>query len=336
MMWACVGLMVVLWWHAASLFAQTSATTKTVVAGEETPLVEAKEKIEVKAAPRKGTARVDTSGTGNDQIFKLFYAANQTLESTTDEIQYQVGTAATPQKVTLTIQPKPMQLTPQAYEASFKALFVLFVLAVVLESALAVLFNWRPFVETFNARAVRPLVSFIVAYLFVEAFTLDIVTSLINAATTGTHRPSVPGKILTALVLAGGSAGVNNLLVALGYRQKKTPETTAPSPPPDRAWIALRVDRKLAARPVNVFLGARPAAGRPPLVGVIKGSSKPGLRFFLSDPGRFPGYGGHQVPASSEIAIDLVSTDAANNAVEIKWGPHTVAGGAVIDLDFVL
>ena len=30
----------------------------------------------------------------------------------------------------------------------------------------------------------------------------------------------------------------------------------------------------------------------PPLVGIITGSSRPGLRYFLNDPGRYPGYGG--------------------------------------------
>jgi hypothetical protein len=49
--------------------------------------------------------------------------------------------------------------------------------------------------------------------------------------------------ILTAAILAGGSAGVNTMLVALGFREVKTPATIAPRVPPDRAWIALHVER---------------------------------------------------------------------------------------------
>src|SRR5437773_1039830 len=54
------------------------------------------------------------------------------------------------------------QIPDTVFSNSIKAIFVLFVLALVLESALAVIFNWRPFVETFNARATRPLISFVV------------------------------------------------------------------------------------------------------------------------------------------------------------------------------
>lgn len=176
----------------------------------------------------------------------------------------------------------------------FKAVSLLLFLAIVIESALAIIFSWRPFVGTFNARAIRPLISFVVSYLFVETFELDLMTTIVDSMTNAHHATSLSGKILTALVLAGGSAGVNNLLVALGYRQKRTPETETPKPPPTQAWIAIRLARQRAIGQVQVFVGTPPAAGqRPPLVGIIHGTSKPGIRYFLSDPGRFPGYGGH-------------------------------------------
>jgi hypothetical protein len=147
----------------------------------------------------------------------------------------------------------------------------------------------------------------------------------------------LPGTILTALVLAGGSAGVNNLLVALGYREKKTPETVVPKPPQNKAWVAVRLKRKEAVGGVSVFIGTRPAAGgHPPLVGVIGGRSKPGFRYFLSDPGRFPTYGGHQVPANTEISIDLVGVDNGAQVIQRPWGPVTVADGAIIDLELEL
>lgn len=45
------------------------------------------------------------------------------------------------------------------YGGSAKALFALFAIAIVLESGLALIFTWRPFLTTFNSRAVKPLVS---------------------------------------------------------------------------------------------------------------------------------------------------------------------------------
>jgi hypothetical protein len=316
-----------------TLRAQTS--TINVEPGKEIKIAEDKLEIKVTKTPSKGTAAVNPPA-GSDQMFKLLYRANDASEKTTDELEYQIG-GSPAQKVAISIEPKALEFNSKSSQDIFKAVFLLFLLATVIESALALIFNWRPFVETFNARAVRPLVSFLVAYLFVETFHLDLMASIVNSTTTAALEPSPMGKALTALVLAGGSAGVNNLLVALGYRQKQTPETAAPKPPTTQAWIAIRLDRKQAVGQVQVFLGTPLAPNaRPPLVGVIHGSSKPGIRYFFSDPGRFPGYGGHAVPANSDVSIELVGVDTNDQALRQTWGPCAVAGGAIIDLDFKL
>ena len=224
-----------------------------------------------------------------------------------------------------------------AYSGALKAIFVLFVLAIVIESALAVVFNWRPFVETFNARAVRPLIAVAVAFAVVKIFNLDVTTSLINAVSPQTPQapqdPSTTGLILTALVIAGGSAAVNHMLVALGYRELKTPET-APKPPPTKAWLAIRAKRvKAAPGEIEVFLGKQPpGAGMPPRVGTIPGNSGSGLlAYFLSDRGRFPPYGGFEVdPASGPHAVVLRSRGP--EPVEARWGPQDIAAGAIVDI----
>jgi len=56
------------------------------------------------------------------------------------------------------------------------------------------------------------------------------------ASTTG----SDPGMILTALILSGGSSGVNSLMVALGYRERGRGEDVVPKAPENQAWIAAR------------------------------------------------------------------------------------------------
>jgi hypothetical protein len=233
-------------------------------------------------------------------------------------------------------QEKNITLEDQVYEESFKAIFLLFVLAVILESALALVFNWRPFVENLNSRAVRPLVAFIVALFFVWWFDLDIATALVNATTDANHAPSVPGEVLTALILAGGSSGVNTILIALGYRQRKTPETVVAKPPKDKAWIAVRAIRDKAVGNIDVQVNPVEAGGAssPSVAGIIAPKSKRGLMgFFLSDRDRFPGYGGYEVQADKEYQIALRSQDAEGMQLDTKWGPYKIASGAIIDLE---
>jgi len=235
-------------------------------------------------------------------------------------------------------QTTPPQQPPPEEGEVFKTVLVLFMLAVVLESALALVFNWRPFVETFNSRAVRPIVSFLVAYIFVNMFDLDLMTTIVNASvpTSPPRPPGTTGRVLTAMVLAGGSAAVNNVLVGLGFRQRRTPESITPKPPPDKAWIAVRIVRQNVVGPVNVFLGPPPTGGEkhPPIVTVIQGTSHPKLRYFLNDRGRFPGSGGYTVRADSVVQVDVVGVDPSNQEISKTWGPHKVAGDAIIDLDF--
>jgi hypothetical protein len=234
------------------------------------------------------------------------------------------------------------------YPDAFIALVLLFFLAVVLESALAVIFNWRPFVETFNPRAVRPLVAVIVSYFIVDGFKLDLVGSLVEAIRPGGATPASDGfftfsKALTALVIAGGSAGVNSLLIALGYRQIKTPETVAPKPPPDKAWIAVKARRDEAVGPIEVLIGPKPAVegADPPIVGVIPGNSGGGpFSYFLANKGRFPTYGGHTLqPDGTEYVVVLSARSkdpAKTEPVKVKWGPHTFARGAIVDIEITI
>ena len=308
----------------------------TVKAGEDTTLLETKQKVEITKSPGAGVARIESTAAGADQVHKLIYKANATARKAADELEYTLDGSQPAQKLELEIEPKPLEMEPGAHEKIFKAVFLLFMIAVVLESALAILFNWRPFVELFNARAVRPVVTFVVAYVFVETFALDLITTIVNAATSAEHGISPTGKVLTALVLAGGSAGVNNVLIGLGYRQKRTPETATPKPPPDKAWISVRIVRDKAVGPVEVFLGAPVTGKRPPLIAIIQGTSRPALRYFLSDPGRFPGYGGHAVDANSQIEIVVAGLDSNKTPLVKSWGPETVAGGGIIDLEFEL
>ncbi|MGO4123850.1 hypothetical protein AB4Z01_05590 [Inquilinus sp. YAF38] len=223
------------------------------------------------------------------------------------------------------------------YAATAKTLVLLFALAVMLESALACVFRWRPFAEILNPRAVRPLVAFLLSWWLVSYFDLDLVTELVNASS---QRAPIDvnngGQVLTALILAGGSSGINSILVALGFRQVSTP-ATAPKPPPTKAWIAVRAVREPADRgDVDVMIGPMQTLSdttqKPPFVGTIKGKTGLGfLSFFARDRGRFPSYGGFEVDPGSELIVVLKFKER-----QAVWGPHKPGAGAIIDLDLTV
>ncbi|MEI9423438.1 hypothetical protein O7A70_19930 [Mesorhizobium sp. Cs1299R1N1] len=223
------------------------------------------------------------------------------------------------------------------FSGAVKAIFVLFVLALVLESALAILFNWRPFIETFNARATRPLIAFAFSWFVVSMFNLDITTSLVNSVTAHNppFEPGYVGYILTAMVIAGGSAGVNTMLVALGYRELKVPEV-AKRPPPTKAWISIRAIRDVAKTgDIEVFLGKWIDKDTvPPRVGTITGSSKGNIfTFFLKDRGRFPAYGGFEIdPAAGPYFVVLSPAGTPAKADQFTWGQQALAAGGIVDV----
>ena len=168
-------------------------------------------------------------------------------------------------------------------------------------------------------------------------FELDIVTALINASNPDAPKPvNTGGQILTALVLAGGSAGVNSILVALGFRQVTT-QQTQPRPRPDKAWISVRAVRKSGTTSsIDVLIGPEitlASGGKePPFVGTITGTSGMGVvSFFALDRGRYPNYGGHEVDSNQEIFIVLRDSEKKTDLA--TWGPHKLAQGAIVDLD---
>ncbi|QND24525.1 hypothetical protein HB774_34625 (plasmid) [Rhizobium leguminosarum bv. viciae] len=158
-------------------------------------------------------------------------------------------------------------------------------------------------------------------------------TALVNAS--GQHPPMTVnngGLVLTALILAGGSNGINSILVALGVRQVITPQTI-PKPPATKAWIAVRAIRDPADKgDIDVMIGPMQTVSNsieePPLAGTIKGESGLGfLAFFSRDRGRFPVYGGFDVEPAQELFVVLKFKERKAR------GPHKVSAGAIIDHD---
>jgi hypothetical protein len=223
---------------------------------------------------------------------------------------------------------------PQVLPESGQAIVKLFVLAALLESALALLFNWRPFVATLDGRAVKPLISFGVSLGVVLTFGLDDVEVLLEAygsdPITGTgERVS---QFIEAMIIAGGSSGVNTLLRNLGFRTIPT-EAAPAKPPPTEAWISVALHRVRAVGPVQVV--ASPTG----VLGTIHGSMgrRGFLGFFLRDKGRLPQSGGKSVAPGVQITVTVQGVDE-NNAPLPSPPAQTItpAPGALIDLEFTL
>jgi len=238
-------------------------------------------------------------------------------------------------------------LTGEGLSAASITVLTLFLLAVLLESALAIIFNWRPFIESFNARATRPLVSFGVALAFVVYFNFDAVTGLMNAVQKTALPANWFGQVLTAAILAGGSAGVNTMLVALGFRELKTQDTAAPKLDLTQAWVAIQAVQERSVGEVRVQIGESNTKDPPyvelPLAGVVPGSTRnpagPFRRFFLRDMGRFPPFGGYLIPSKKPCKIVLSAAkkdDPHNTRIFSEPIDFVPAERAIIDLTIQL
>ena len=213
-----------------------------------------------------------------------------------------------------------------------KALTELFVLAVVLESALAVIFNWRPFLQTFDRRGVKTVISFAFAAALVRLTGFDVIAQLLNAydPSPTPHPKGLVSGAITALVIAGGSGGVNNLFRALGLRDPARPDEVIPRPPEGKAWFSVRVERGGAKGPVKVLV--KPDGSDPEVVGTITGGTRPPrlLSLFLRDATRFPTVAGWPVAAHAKVSV-LVEDPAGRQFVACE--SRAFAPGATIDFE---
>lgn len=269
---------------------------------------------------------------GTPPQISLVYVAPSGVTDIVDTVRYQVGGAQQPAIEIRVRAPAPTLTSPEIYQASFKALFVLFILAVLLESGLALLFRWRPFLEYFDSRSTNALVAFAFALFFVQTFNLDITTSLVNIYTDSTYGINWAGSVITAMIIAGGSAGVNRVFQAFGFRPTSAQDNPPkPKPPADKAWIAVSVLREKAVGDVIVYI-------KQATVGTITGSSPSGpfRRLFLRDKGRLPQTGGREVIPGPDFTVAVKGKDAQDNPLEKSWGTYEIAPGAIIDLEFRL
>jgi hypothetical protein len=119
---------------------------RTVQAGDIVVVATSDKTIVDKSGPLRGTVSIIESPT-TPKTYSIVYLAPRASADFTDAVKYSDGTDHTV-LVSVTASTELPTLTSNSiYTQSFKALFVLFIIATILESGLAVLFNWRPFIQ---------------------------------------------------------------------------------------------------------------------------------------------------------------------------------------------
>jgi hypothetical protein len=319
---------------AAPALAQTSITTRDAV-----PVVVATGPSEFQAmAAKQGGSLASAQAVQAPKNFSLIYTPKDSKQSYTDALTWTADGKPGSATVEVAVSDQaPTLATGDYYYPSFIALFTLFILAVLMESALALLFNWRPFVETFNSRGVKPLIAFVVAYVFVSQFRLDIITGLTNIYTKQSYPSSLLGVVLTAMIVAGGSSGVNNLMQTLGFRQVRDSAAPPPKPPPSTGWISVKLKRNKSIGPVDVLVtlvGTATSA-----LGTIRGGRWTNwlADLFLKDANRYPPELGHAL-APGQYTIQLAGWDDKKARIfsTQTWGPYNLPAGAIVDIELEL
>lgn len=219
--------------------------------------------------------------------------------------------------ITVTRSP---EIPNAALEQAFRILMAALVLAVLLESAFALLFNWRLFLEFFVGKAWRTPIMFAAALTIVRYFDFDLMARLFDVyGSEGRTRPylgNVFTQTISAMVLGGGSVGVNRVLVALGFRSQVRPETIEPTLEPLEAYVAIRVRgmSDTSMYRVNMDSVDPIPADTPTTLGFVGGSTS--VRARLAETlfpvrARIPRSGGLRV--STQKAYRISVTDLSDN-----------------------
>ena len=139
----------------------------------------------------------------------------------------------------------PNSTPPDAYQSITNTLAMVFILAVLIEVGLAVLFRWRTFLRVAEGKiGWKVPIAFGVSYIVVLSHGIDLPADVVGAFNKGASTGNPVGEMISALIIAGGSASVNGVFQKLGWRNpvlqqdklKQDREKT-------HAWLVLTVTR---------------------------------------------------------------------------------------------
>lgn len=275
--------------------------------------------IQSKARPSAEVTEVtnDNQSAGKVQIAtdkkKISYVAAKDASGMLDVVRYKIRDAeanvdyAGQVNLTVTV---PQRITTLDYGRVAGVLGIILVLATVLEIGLATIFGWKYFQDNFEDRGLRTPIAIAVSIFFVWYYKLDIISDLLSSFTdsAGSFGKTLPGYIITAFIVAGGSGTVNKLFAALGLR-----------PPADKSGqVVIKLVRLKV--PVNEKVNVS-------IDGVIAGTIDP--------ENRFPAGTDKYSVSIGEHTIKLSATDQNGASVEAHQ-KVTVAVGGEADITIVL
>ena len=209
-----------------------------------------------------------------------------------------------------------------------------FALAAVIESSLAVIFAWPVFLDRINRRNAKMPISLLVSGVVAWGFDLELVHKLAAAFGTGSGQnlPDWFDALLSALILAGGAAGVRNLMVSLGLATPTAEIEKPHRPPSNKGWLSVRDARADRGTPLEIWLTPEGEVSR--VIGVIAARTRqaPGfLRWMVTDAARFPRVAGYAVDVGKRYTISVREGDGQSQVIGIDYA---FGEAAIVDLTF--
>ena len=148
-----------------------------------------------------------------------------------------------------------LQISSASVQQAFVVLMATFVLALLMESAFALLFNWRLFQALLIGRAWRTPIMFFASWGVIHVFNLDLMAEVFAAYRGTSVTGSMLTQILTAMIVSGGSVGVNKILIGLGFRSAVTRADTAADQAQlsnKEAWVSVDISAVLPGRRLSI------------------------------------------------------------------------------------
>ena len=201
-------------------------------------------------------------------------------------------------------------------EETGRILLLLLVLAILLESGLSVLFNWRPFVVLGESRGLKTPIAIVTAAVFVFSYDINAVEDVLEAFAQEDLEDSWPGRLITAFIVAGGSGLIFQMFEKFGLRNPLARRRESQEAR-ERSRLKILVARKAvpATQPILIKVDDK-----------IIGSIDP-------DETSFGGVLGHAIDAGVR-KFELSGVDEQGKAVSTPARSETLAPGATVSLSF--
>ncbi len=88
------------------------------------------------------------------------------------------------------------------WDRLIEVLATIVVMSILLERALAILFEWRPYVKKFDGKGTKQPVALVVAFLVCRFWEFDAISMIILQ-----EQVTMFGQVVTAAIIAGGAKG---------------------------------------------------------------------------------------------------------------------------------